>query len=260
MIGVVTATTDYARAARAIESWTAYAEQPLVVHIVSNGSGGHYLGTVPAFRAGIDELLATRPEIDILACFHDDLTILEPGWDQRVQRFFDEIAACGLLGFGGALALGARELYKAPYAPMQLARAYFRSNLDDAETHGLRSLLPERVACLDGFSQIGRRAFWEGRGPAMTDSSFGRPWTVLEQLGVVHHFYDGMLGCLAARYGWQTWYLPIACHHAGGQTAVGDAGYQEWAQTQVEGGDHGFWEAAHQIGYEEFRDVLPLRV
>ena len=68
------------------------------------------------------------------------------------------------------------------------------------------------------------------------------------------------LGCLAARYGWETWYLPIACTHYGGRTAVGDPGYPAWAPPQVEGGDQGFWAHAHRTGYDAFRDVLPLRV
>jgi hypothetical protein len=148
---------------------------------------------------------------------------------------------------------------------MQLARIMFRSNMVNAEMHGIRSLLTEQVACLDGFSQIGRRDFWYGEhththradGAAKGDV---RPWTYLEQLGVVHHFYDGMLGCLAARYGWETWYLPVRCDHHGGLTAVGDRGYQEWAKTKTTEGDHGFWTEAHEIGYREFRDVLPLRI
>jgi hypothetical protein len=120
------------------------------------------------------------------------------------------------------------------------------------------------VACLDGFSQIGRREFWQGlrydRGEVTDFGAGGPPWTVLQDLGIVHHLYDGLLGCLAARAGWETWYLPIACRHYGGRTAVGDRGYQAWAAAQPQGGDHGFWREAHRIGYEAFRDVLPLRV
>jgi len=39
---------------------------------------------------------------------------------------------------------------------MQLARQDFRSNLREAELHGIRSLKAERVICHDGFSLIGR--------------------------------------------------------------------------------------------------------
>ncbi len=268
-LGVVTATTDRQRAQPCVDSWYQMASQaiPFELRVTFNGPAfGGYKGTVPAFREAVDDLLEV-PSIEVIACFHDDLEILEPNWDQKVLRHFERQPACGLAGFGGAIGLGSDRIYQDPYDPMQLARIGFRSNMTNAEAHGVRSLLPERVACLDGFSQIGRREFWEGYryGPEFPEgvNGFtlnGRPWQVLDDLGVVHHFYDGMLGCLARRYGWETWYLPAACHHYGGRTAVGDAGYQTWAKTQVEGGDHGFWAKAHAIGYEAFRDVLPLRV
>lgn len=297
-ICVVTATTNPVRSERCVNSW-----QGVPGVVVLNGCPGQvgetgitsvrgydtfyvlykpsqYLGTVPAFREGVDFALADSRRFDLIACLHDDLEILDPQWADRVSAYFAANPAMGLAGFGGAIGLGDDDLYKTPYRPEQLARKGFRSNLVDAEAHGIRSLLSERVACLDGFSQIGRREFWEGSTartielkrrlrtykdmdsiPIEITSAVGRrPWTILERLGMVHHFYDGALGAIAARYGWETWYLPIACKHYGGQTAVGDSGYQDWAKTQVADGDHGFWEAAHKLGYEAFRDVLPLRV
>jgi hypothetical protein len=274
-LAIVTATTDRARAAECIASWTEHAHGEVTVHVVDNGpmrrhddthdgdAEGEYLGTVPAFRRGVDEVLALYPEVEVIACLHDDLEIFQWGWDEKVLRHFDRQPACGLAGFGGAIGLGSDDLYSAPYDPMHLARIGFRSNLRDAEVHGARSLLTERVACLDGFSQIGRRAFWEGQAlnPNLTNArQRPRPWTVLEDLGVIHHAYDAMLGALAARYGWEVWYLPVACTHYGGRTAVGDAGYGDWARTKNPNGDQGFWEQAHQICYDNFGDVLPLRV
>lgn len=260
---VVTATTDERRAALCMHSWRAQATGDVRYHTVINGLAGDYYGTVPAFRRGIDDALALYPEAELFACLHDDVEILEDGWDVTVRQYFARHPSMGLAGFGGAIALGSDDLYQTPYDPMQLVRSGFRSNLVNAETHGGRSLLAERVACLDGFSQIGRRDFWEGADGRTGDPAktyLERPWTVLESLGFVHHFYDGALGCLAARYGWETWYLPIRCHHYGGQTAVGDPGYQRWAAAQVPGGDQGFWTEAHRLGWTHFRDVLPLRV
>jgi len=288
MLAIVTATTNVERARRCLTSWVERASQPLRLFIVVNGCtrperveigtqptlwlyAEDYQGSVPAFRKGVDAALAAsarEPEpYDVIACFHDDLEIQEHGWDEKVQTYFQRVPQMGLAGFGGAIGLGAVDLYVTPYTPMQLARVGFRSNLVDAETHGLRSLLAERVVCLDGFSQIGRREFWLGHAygsPFNTirqvASDTLRPWSALQNLGFVHHFYDGALGCLVARAGWEAWYLPVRCRHYGGQTAVGDPGYQAWAKAQTPGGDFGFWEQAHQIGYEAFRDVLPLRV
>lgn len=284
---VVTATTNPERAAKWIQSWG-----PVPLTIVRNGTPApipdplfwrpptvppvewvypdapQYLGSVSAFRLGVDHVLATHPEADIIACLHDDLELLEdwPSWQARVVRHFERTPACGLAGFGGAIGVGDQDIYQTPYRPEQLARIGFRSNLVDAEVHGGRSLLPERVACLDGFSQIGRRAFFEGwKREGQTDLHTPRevlqtaPWTYLEGLGIKHHLYDTALGLLAVRQGWETWYLPIRCHHHGGQTAVGDQGYARWA-TETYGGDHAIWEQAHHAGYEAFRDVLPLRI
>jgi hypothetical protein len=267
-IGIVTATTNLARASRTIDSWSQCSSRRIPIQIVVNGgvAARPYLGVVPAFREGVDELLRTEPEVDIIACFHDDLTILDEGWDTRVQQAFDRHKTLGLAGFSGAIGLGTDDLYHGPYDPMQLARIGFRSNLVDAETHGARSLVPEMVVCCDGFSQIGRRAFFLGQSlqehleHQTSRRGCTRPWTALEQLGFVHHFYDGALGCLARRLGWQVRYLPVRCHHQGGQTAVGDPGYQRWAALEIDGGDRGFWEAAHRIGYDTFKDVLPLRL
>lgn len=284
---IVTASTNPNRAVPCMASWgltpkivvlngpKATASKSWLGHVANaacvepKGGNQNYLGTVPAFMLGVDYVLEYMPQVEIIACLHDDVEIQDVGWAEKVLLRFDRQQEIGLAGFGGAIGLGDEDLYKKPYDPVQLARKGFRSNLVDAEVHGARSLLAERVACLDGFSQIGRRDFWEGalNPPADDDRSVEddnstrlRPWHVLTDLGFMHHFYDGALGCIAARYSWETWYLPIRCRHLGGQTAVGDQGYQDWAKQQTPAGDQGFWEQAHKAGYDAFRDVLPLRV
>ncbi len=269
----IKSTTDYDRAKACIQSWG-----DVDVILVVNGSHTftpmldgskrlttlqheQYLGTVPAFRAGVDYALE-HTDADVLCCFHDDLELLDPTWQEQVIRCFERRPACGLAGFGGAIGLGSDDIYKVPYDPMQLARIGFRSNLVDAEVHGIRSLLSERVACLDGFSQIGRREFWLGESTTGRANPIRnpRPLTYLEDHGVIHHFYDGALGALAARAKWETWYIPVRCRHYGGRTAVADQGYQAWAQQQIPGGDQGYWQQSHRVGYQLFRDVLPIRV
>jgi hypothetical protein len=261
---VVTATTNYDRAQPCIDSW-GDVQKILVVNgsetgsraAVSSGStvvaSRTYLGTVPAFQVGVDFAL-DHTNADIICALHDDVEILDPSWAEKVVRHFERHPACGLAGFGGAIGLGDADIYQTPYSPMQLARIGFRSNLVDAEVHGIRSLLAEKVACLDGFSQIGRRQFWAG------DIHHPRPLTDLTDHGIVHHAYDSLLGCYAARADWEVWYLPVRVRHLGGQTAVGDAGYQSWAQQQIPGGDQGFWQQSHRRGYDLFKDVLPLRI
>ena len=193
-------------------------------------------GVVPLFAEGLARALRDT-KADIIACLHDDVEIKENAWDRQVIEFFDAHPACGLLGFGGGTGLGSADIYHCNYNPMQLARQDFVSNMDDAEVHGRRArLVPdpdethlyaaERVACLDGFSQIGRRGFWQGRlrQPHPTIRQADDQTNLFERLtdlGLVHHAYDAALGCYAKRLGWEVWMLPIACKHWGGQTAVG---------------------------------------
>lgn len=263
---VVTATTDPERAASCVDSWgdvdlvtvinggTTRLPGRGIMHTVSG-----YLGTVPAFAKGVE--IALEEGYDVIACLHDDLELHDPDWAKKVTRHFAEHPACGLLGFGGAIGLGAEDIYRTPYDPMQLARVGFRSNLVDAEVHGVRSLMNERVACLDGFSQIGRREFWEGKGRAVSGRDLELPvLNELQEAGMIHHAYDSALGVIADILGWEVWYLPIRCRHYGGRTAVGDQGYQRWANERTSGGDHGFWEAAHKILYNLGKGTLPIRV
>ncbi len=290
---VVTATTDPARALACIQSW-GFVEQ---IFVVVNGRGSwevvefqakattaqlqtkirwiaaeDYLGSVAAFALGVNAALDAG--FQLIACFHDDLELRDPEWVEKVRKAFARMPRCGLLGFGGAIGLGSDDIYQVPYEPMQLARVGFRSNLVDAEAHGLRSLLPERVACLDGFSQIGRAEFWKGQtggAPVLSElinmdrlldgTLANNALQHLHNLGMRHHAYDSALGLLAARWNWEVWYLPIRCLHYGGRTAVGDAGYQQWAQAQNGGrGDGGFWEDAHQALWTLGKGTLPIRL
>jgi hypothetical protein len=271
---VVTASTNPNRALRCLQSWG-----PVPIVLVLNGPTAmtmtgwehhlgplavvkekEYLGTVEAFKIGTD-LALQNPETEIIACLHDDWLCQDAHWAERTLKCFDQHPDVGLLGYGGAIGLGSEDLYKVPYDPMQLARIGFRSNLVDAEVHGVRSLLAEEVACLDGFSQVGTRDFWLGYGQFTgSEQTSGRPWDILAKLGIKHHFYDGALGCIAKRHHMKVYYLPVYGRHYGGQTAVGDTGYQEWANKQTEGGDHGFWEQAHRKSWEAFKDVLPIRI
>lgn len=278
-LAVVTATTNLARMEPCWSSWRTHAALAWKLVIVANGpaalesweqvedrdrfrehdvihSHPDYLGTVPAFAQGC-ELALRDPDVAVIACLHDDLEILEDGWDRQVLTHFREHERCVLVGFGGALRVGEPGMYDREFDPMTLARHEFGSNLVDAEAHGQRWYGPSRVAVLDGFSLIFRRQpLVPGLLTEPERSLFGK----LARLGVIHHAYDVAMGAYMKRYGWDTWYLPVRCRHFGGQTAVGDPGYQAWARTQDPEGDNGLWKRAHRIVYEEFRDTLPFSV
>lgn len=204
------------------------------------------LGVVPAFNIGIQK--AKDLGADIIACFHDDLEILQQGWDSTVINFFESNPNAHLAGFGGATGLGTDDIYKIPYRPHQLARQNFYSNMNDAEVHGKRSIEFIQCACFDGFSQIGRTKF------------ISNAYSYLNNLGIVHHAYDSAIGALAYRDDLEAWLIPIRCIHYGGVTAVGSQAYQEWALKKIKDGDQGFWQESHKILYAELMDVLPIRI
>jgi len=288
-LGVVTATLDWDRASSCVISWLGMATGPLHLYVVGQGKRNEgwtvvtpkdlpgqvtmqgvmskeILGVVPAFAIGVQKAL--EDSCDIIACLHDDLEITSTGWDQTVINLFRACPRAGLCGFGGGKGLADDDIYRTPYNPMQLARKQFISNMRDAEAHGMRSEVAQPVACLDGFSQIGLRSFWQGAHrthPLQYDTNL---FTVMEQLGIIHHAYDAALGAYAKQLGYQVWFVPVKCHHYGGRTAVGDARYQDWAsnyqyEDQETGrggqGDQGFWEKSHRVVYELFRDTLPIR-
>lgn len=278
-LAIVTASTDLDRSCAIRTAWRVAAGVQVQTYTVVNGHRGpatgwqsapngmydyhpEILGVVPAFARGVAKAL--EDGADVIAALHDDLEIYEGNWGRQVVEWFEQHSKCGLLGFGGGRGLGAADIYQTPYNPMQLARQDFVSNMRDAEAHGRRVQVPTKVACLDGFSQVGRREYWLGR---YADKAKNRtqafdqpilPW--MQSLGVVHHCYDSALGALAIRLGWEVWMLPIACHHLGGQTAVGDARYAEWAKQQGGDGDSTFWRQSHEIFYRELRDILPIRL
>jgi hypothetical protein len=247
---VVTAgTVDTPELQACVRSWQAHATYAWPTITVQG-----VFGSVPAFAEGVRTALAGGAEI--ICLLHNDVRIDEDGWDARVWEHFQAHPRCGLAGFGGALGLGDEDIYQVPYAPQQLARRDFVSNMQDAEAHGRRERRTRRAVCFDGFSQIGRADFWNLAGDR---NWYGLPaFDYLANRGVIHHAYDSWLGAMAARLGWEAWLIPVACHHLGGRTAVGDPAYHQWAADK--GGDGGIWEEAHRLMYEDCRGILPLRI
>jgi len=285
---VVTATTDVARAATFIQrlSQTTTRMPPPVVVVQQKTQAwmpmldgvvvrsDDYLGVVPAFTRGVEMALRAYPSAEVIACLHDDVLMQEYDWDHWLLRHFDNYPSCGLAGFGGAWGLGDVDAGKGEYRPTWLVRRGFMSNMPDAEVHGERSRIAQQVAVLDGFSLCFRRDFliqrlpteaWGSKHSIHTPGMYAGEdnlFALLEKWGVVHHAYDAAMGAFAKDLGWEVWYLPFECQHLGGQTAVGDAGYAEWAKTQTADsrGDQRFWEEAHGIIWSKLGHLLPFEV
>jgi len=183
---------------------------------------------------------------DIVVYIHDDLNILEKNWDERIQRHFLSHPQAMLAGFGGARKLGdAAALYHTPYQLSQLARYQFGSNMVNARAHGRLVTEEEQVATLDSFTLILRERFLDELG--------GWEWWPYPC-----HNFDNAVSCEARKRGYETWLIPVHCHHKGGETSCRPM-YQEWAKQKF-GGDAKVHADSHVLLYEKYRGVLPVIV
>lgn len=222
---------------QAVLSWTDTISRPLDVKVDDTTEG-----VEAGFLYKLDRF-ARESKADVLAYFHSDLYIHEHGWDARVMaEFSDEDVA--VVGFVGATRLGHENIYKVPYDYTQLARGNVWSNLTDAESHGGREPRSRDVVVLDSCAVIVRRDFLSSVGG----------WPVRDYPNN-SHCTDLWLGCVCARTRRRTRIVGIACSHMSG--GRGDVG-SRWLDDR--GGDHKMHQEAHQVTYEMFRDVLPLRI
>lgn len=178
-------------------------------------------------------------DYDILAYFHDDLIITEPGWVARVLREFDDLDV-GVVGFGGALQHGSPDLYKEPYDYHQLGRSLYLSNVEDWKIHGSQEEGARDVAVLDGFALIVRRNILE--------MVRGWPLDKIDYIG-----YDYWISCMAHRLGYRIKLTGVRCLHLGGRTFVLHSKLSNEEKIRQ-------YEGSHKFIYNEFPDVLPYGV
>lgn len=198
------------------------------------------IGLVPAYH----KLWEQNRDEDILIYIHDDVTIHDPEWLARIQvELLNRNVA--IVGFGGATGIGHQDLYKVPYRIDQLVRYDYRSNQTDWETHGGNHTGDRRVAVVDGYLMAMQGGFLEQiRGWDWIDSAF--------------HCYDTAMCLMAARLGYEVRTAGVSCTHQGGGTSISKE-YEEWCENK---GTTPTEEHAnpHYWLYNEFRDVLPLRI
>jgi GT2 family glycosyltransferase len=198
------------------------------------------IGVAPAMQ----KLYECHPNEDIIAYVHDDVTVYSHDWCKRVVAEFSD-PKVAIVGFGGATGIGVPGIYKTRYEITQLQRINYASNMQDWETHGSYEAGSRDVAVVDGFFMAVRTSFLKEIG--------GWKW-------FPHNFhnYDNALCLMAHRHGYKVRMVGVECRHHGGGTSTSPE-YAEWCRengTTMER-EH---EAPHRWMYEEFRDLLPLRV
>lgn len=180
----------------------------------------------------------------VIGYLHSDLFVHELDWDRRVMAEFTK-PDVGVVGFVGATRLGHADIYKIPYDFRQLARADVWSNLTDAEVHGGHDGGVRQVAVVDSCAVFVRTELLKRSGG----------WPVARYPNS-SHCTDLWLCCMARRLRYRVELVGISCTHRSG--GKGEAGTR-WLDAR--GGDHSkFHQPAHELIYEDFRDVLPLRI
>ncbi len=192
-----------------------------------------------AYQNALDKTTA-----DVIIYLHDDVTVYDPGWLERLTRPFGDPQIVAT-GFGGATSLGRPDLYRKPYSIWNLARGGYASNATDAEVHGERFTGDRRVAVLEQFCMAVRVSWLRQRGG----------WPVEH---CSHHMLDAFIACEAARDDKEVWQCSVECHHAGGTSSTLPK-YRE-AKWLIGGSMEADHQAPHQWIFDCYADCLPITV
>lgn len=191
------------------------------------------------------QLLLNACESDVIIYIHDDVTIHDPLWREKVMALFEQNPDCVAVGLGGALALGGWDMYRKPWNIWAMARRGYASNQTDAEVHGARRTDNFRVAVVDAFFMAVRVAWLRQVGG----------WPVRN---LTHHCLDLWLACEAARTGREVWAVGVNCtHHGGGSSTTKGYAGAKWLQGGTMEQDH---QLPHKWLWNEYRDVLPVEL
>jgi hypothetical protein len=200
---------------------------------------------------GYQRILNSTESTDIIVYIHDDVTIHDPQWLNRVLRAFSQdgiekhMSDVIAVGLGGALSLGNKDLYRKPYDIRNMARGHYASNQDDWQIHGGHFTGVRRVATIEQFFMAVRTDWLRSRG--------GWPTKHL-----THHMLDAWLACEAARDNKEIWMTGVSCtHHGGGSSTKPIYKDAKWLQAGSMESDHIL---PHLWIYNEYRNVLPIEV
>ncbi len=161
---------------------------------------------------------------DLLAIIHNDVQILQSGWDVEVMRLFADDPKLGLVSFFGCPAV----LADGTRGGLDPGRSVGFSNLVDAEQHGLRIKKPRAMAVADGSVMILRRKMWEATG-GYTPQNYQ---------------YDITVALQSLASGFRNMVAPISFLHLNGRSRFTPA-YTKWMHRHFSTGD--MWETQRLI-------------
>lgn len=224
----------------AVTTWQDTMSRPWVVKVMDQTEGDDAGFLTKCDRAWRES------QATVIGYLHSDLFIHQFDWDKRVLQEFTK-PDVAVVGFVGATRLAHEDIYKVPYDYRQLARADVWSNLTDWSSHGGHETGSREVAVIDSCAVFVRRDLLQRLGG----------WPVARYPNS-SHCSDLWLCCCARRLRLHTMVVGIVCtHRSGGKGQIGSA----WLDQRFgKGGDTHAHRLAHELVYEDFRDVLPIRV
>ncbi len=207
--------------------------------ITGIANGANLITPCEAYQMALNHTRA-----DILIMLHNDVTIHDPEWLNRIMALFEN-ENCVAVGPGGAIGLGTPDLYRKPFRIQNMIRVGYASNQDDWQVHGEHFTGYRRVAVLEQFCMAVRVEWLRNRGG----------WPVGH---CNHHMLDAFIACEAARDNREVWQCGFSVLHSGGAASTAPI-YREakWLHDGSLEGDH---IAPHRWIFDTYRDVLPLNI
>lgn len=251
-----------------LESWFALAKRGLRVLFIDNGSdiplseqgfigrwsNQHSIsiirnkkntGVYPTFQQAYENIGVTN----FIFYSHNDVEMLEYGWDEKLNSILSELCYKGnpgVCGMYGAKGIGTPDIYKAPYKFTQLMR--WNCITVPSMVHSNERVLQgdyERVVTLDGFTLVVSKKMVREVMKGHFD---------IDRYPV-HHNYDNDICVTSHLGGYENYVLDIDCKHHGGMTST----REKWAE-EMNTTDLAVHRKAHEIMYEKFRNRLPISV
>jgi len=179
--------------------WEARCDRPIYIRNKDN------VGTVLGWQKIIEWC-----DSEILMLIHNDVQILQYGWDAEVLQLFAHDPKLGLASFfgcPGVMANGGR-------GGVTPGRGDGWSNMSDAERHGVRINEKRPIAVPDSFAMILRREMLQKGGG-------------LDLRFAPDHVYDRALGLQSLALGYHNMVLPVPCNHLSMRTRATPQ-YEQW--------------------------------
>lgn len=213
------------------------------------------VGVLETFRQGLKEAKG-----DIVAFFHSDVLIHEPGFDDRIIKAFEDdpkLGLAGLLGGRGVYPDGGREGVMSHI----LGKEWGKTPTQPAALHhGELMTDVARAVVLDGVGMFFRREALEEVAVKTNIFADDRP---------PHHWYDRNICLNFIREDWHISVIGIQFDHWSGATANTSEKYRDTARKWlkehgVEPVDDNLDHAIYKVGEEQFlkewAPYLPLTV